>query len=316
VNDYDNFASSSYVWHQWGDPLLSVQRTSFCPTQEYVEMFPWADGTPFDWEKTKNDGELDRMFLTGTVAGSNIKLTRDPRLYEEVIVNGQPQGLDWTTGNMTGQSFELWVGGTQALLKPETQSNAYATGYAPIKFLMGADMLRIKTMWPYLRLSEIYLTYAEALLQTGHLPEAIAQVDIVRARVGLKGLNECNPGKNLTTDKAALLEEILRERVCELGMEDCRFFDLIRYKRKDLFEKQLHGLLTYRLDDNGNRVKTPWFNGNKTNPIPEHFEYEKFEISSPRRYWWTNGFDAKWYLSPFPVTEVNKGYGLVQNPGW
>jgi len=32
--------------------------------------------------------------------------------------------------------------------------------------------------------------------------------------------------------------------------------------------------------------------------------------------WWTNGFDPKWYLSPFPLSEVNKGYGLVQNPGW
>ena len=46
------------------------------------------------------------------------------------------------------------------------------------------------------------------------------------------------------------------------------------------------------------------------------FEYEKFELNNPTRYWWTNGFDPKWYLSPFPSTEVNKGYGLVQNPGW
>ncbi len=32
---------------------------------------------------------------------------------------------------------------------------------------MGDDMLRQYTEWPYLRLSEMYLTYAEALLQTG-----------------------------------------------------------------------------------------------------------------------------------------------------
>ena len=31
---------------------------------------------------------------------------------------------------------------------------------------------------------------------------------------------------------------------------------------------------------------------------------------------WTNNFDPKWYLSAFPSDEVNKGYGLVQNPGW
>lgn len=41
-------------------------------------------------------------------------------------------------------------------------------------------------------------------------------------------------------------------------MEDARFFDLIRYKRADVFEKQLHGLFIYRLDDNGVRRDLPW----------------------------------------------------------
>ena len=49
---------------------------------------------------------------------------------------------------------------------------------------------------------------------------------------------------------------------------------------------------------------------------PTYFDYEKFELKNSRRYWWLYGFEPKWYLSPFPQTEVNKGYGLVQNPGW
>jgi len=24
----------------------------------------------------------------------------------------------------------------------------------------------------------------------------------------------------------------------------------------------------------------------------------------------------KWMLMPMPLSEINKGYGLVQNPGW
>lgn len=178
---------------------------------------------------------------------------------------------------------------------------------------MGPDMLRHYTQWVVLRLSDMYLTYAEALCQNNRLADAIAQVDIVRARVGMKGLAECNPDKNLTGNKDALLEEILRERACELGMEDTRFFDLIRYKRADIFEKQLHGL---RISRTGEFAGEGWYNGDKTQPYPTHFEYEKYELSNPVRYWWTNGFDAKWYLSPFPLTEVNKGYGLIQNPGW
>lgn len=312
---YDAYKSGYYSWHTWGDALGSIHR-GYSPTQEYVEMFPWADGTPFNWDETEAEGKLDEIFCTGSVKGNDLMLTRDPRLYEEVIVNGQPVSLDWTSGNMSGQSFESWVGGTNAGSGSKNQTGSFATGYAPIKFLMGNDMLRKYTMWPALRLSDVYLMYAEALCQTGNLSKAIEQVDKVRTRVGLKGLVACNPDKNLTSDKDALIEEILRERACELGMEDTRFFDLVRYKKGDVFAKHLHGLRMYRLDDDGNRVETQWYGAGQIGDFPSKYDYEKFEISNPTRYWWTNGFDPKWYLSPFPLTEVNKNYGLVQNPGW
>mgnify|MGYP003234981124 FL=1 len=31
---------------------------------------------------------------------------------------------------------------------------------------------------------------------------------------------------------------------------------------------------------------------------------------------WQDKFSPKWFLSAFPSDEINKGYGLVQNPGW
>ena len=167
-----------------------------------------------------------------------------------------------------------------------------------------------------MRLSEIYLIYAEALLQAKNdLSGAIAQVNVVRQRVGLGDLAECNPGKSLKTDAKALLEEILRERACELGFEDVRLFDMIRYKRADLFQKKLHGLKIYRNDGSGNK---PWSgtDGNSgAYPYPSEFRYEPFVLSNPSRAWWSN-FSPKWYLSAFPTSEVNKGYGLTQNPGW
>lgn len=321
----DAFNSGYYLWHQWGDPLdrngnrASIRR-GYSPTQEYVEMFPWADGTPFSWEDTKSAGKLDEMFTTGTVKDGDLTLTRDPRLYEEAIVNGQTVSMDWNTANMAGRSFEAWVGGTDALQEPNSQTGSFTTGYAPIKYLMGNDMLRAYTHWAETRLSDIYLIYAEALCNTGNLPSAIQQVDIVRSRVGLGGLVACNPHLNLTTNQEQLMEEILRERACELGMEDSRFFDLIRNKRADRFSKQLHGLRMYRINtETGERITTPWFGGGSTEqakPFPTHYEYEIYPLSNPTRYWWTNGFDPKWYLSPFPLTELNKGYGLIQNPGW
>ena len=43
----------------------------------------------------------------------------------------------------------------------------------------------------------------------------------------------------------------------------------------------------------------------------------KFKVKAafPSRSWWTN-WDTKWYLSPIPTVEINKDYGMTQNPGW
>ncbi len=313
----DAYNSSTYMWHSWSD----IGRNSYTPTQEYVEMFPWADGTPFNWDETAAEGKLDEMFMTGTLEDGNLNLTRDPRLYETVRVNGLPKMLDWSTkeGLMSGQPYELWVGGYDALNNSTNETGNYATGYDNMKYYLGTEYQRKYTQWVTLRLSDIYLIYAEALLQSRNdNVGALEWINKVRERVGLGKLEDCNPSMNLKSNKENLLQELLRERVCELGFEDARFFDLIRYKRSDIFEKELHGLLIYRLDENGNRVYTKWFEGdqNKGAKQPTHFEYEKFTLNNIRRYWWDYGFDAKWYLSPIPETEINKNYGLVQNPGW
>lgn len=320
VNMGDAFNSSSYMWHSWSDN----GRNSYTPTQEYVEMFAWSDGTPFNWSETEAAGRLDQMFVSGDIVDGqqlmqNITLTRDPRLYESVRANGVPIALGWDSGVMSGMPFELWVGGVHAQMAPQSQTGSYATGYDNMKYYLGSEYQRQYTQWVAIRLSDIYLTYGEALLQAKNDHKGcMEQIDIVRARVGLKGLNECNPTKNLMTNKDALINELLRERACELGMEDSRYFDLVRYKRADEFEKPLHGLLIYRLDANGDRVFSKWYDGDfsKGAQQPVHFDYEKVQLNNRARYWWTYGFDAKWYLSPFPLAEINKGYGLVQNPGW
>ncbi len=330
----DAYKSGYYVWHQWMSPTLDSDNggghinRAYYPTQEYVEMFPWKDGKNFDWDEAeKNDTDdpdnahtLQKMFGIMELSGKAPKyynLTRDPRLYEEVWVNGMNYMLDWTTGNMTGYNVETWVGGTHATTSPVLQTGTFATGYGLMKWVMGEDYKRLPTQWVTLRLSDLYLTYAEALAQTGNLAKACEQIDIVRARVGLPGIAESNPELNLTSNKDNLINEILRERACELGMEDTRFFDLIRYKRKDIFEKKLHAL-EIRWLKNGKENEKPWYDGNKITrgAYPTEFSYTKTEWTTSKRMWWTNGFDTKWYLSPLPIWEINKNYGLTQNPGW
>ncbi|MBQ8521704.1 MAG: RagB/SusD family nutrient uptake outer membrane protein [Bacteroides sp.] len=333
-----NSHGNDYGWYNlgWGgkaDGSGGNDRFAYCPTQEYIEMFPWADGTPFNWEETEKAGKLDYMFIQGdTVQGmqqlQNIRYTRDPRLYETSIVNGARQTVNWGDGRSSGANWEMWVGGTTIGTASKTNSGKYATSYRMLKYIVGEAMRRKFPQWNAIMLSDIYLTYAEALLQTGNSTEAIKYVDAVRARVGLKGLVECNPDKNLTSNKENLLAEIMRERACDLAFQNERYFDMIRYKRADLFERPLHGLRIYRLVKNGGsweRSETQWYNASfnknlaETDPNfyePSHFDYERFQITTGARAWWTEGFDPKWYLQPFPITEVNKNYGLVQNAGW
>ena len=292
-------------WDEWQYIFVNsgngtVITGGLTPTLEFMEMFPMSKGEPFQLNSTTNPFYTDNDYN---------KPTRDPRLYETMLVNGTQFG---------DHAAELWIGGRDNINDTEKETGKYATGFGCYKFYKeGVNSLKYKYLqWPYLRLAEMYLIYAEALLKSKNdLTGAIEQVNKVRARVGLGDLAACNPDKNLTNDANALLEEILRERACELGLEDVRLFDMTRYKRDDLFRKQLHGLKIYRNDGGGN---TPWSGstGNSsTYPKPTQFTYEAFPLVNPSRAWWSN-FSPKWYLSAFPPSEVNKKYGLTQNPGW
>lgn len=327
-----NSTRTNYNWFS----RRENDRFSYSPTEELVEMFPWADGRPFDWDETEREGKLDEMFVKGDTVASEHQLqnrvyTRDPRLYETVGVNGALKTINWGDGHTSGANWEMWVGGTDAGQGPATNTGLYATGYHNLKYIAGDAYDRKHPQWSPLLLSDMYLTYAEAIIKSGgSLSEAIGYIDAVRARVGLKGVVECNPDKNLTSDADALMEVLMNERACELTLQLSRYFDLIRYKRADLFERPLHGLRIYRLkkDASGQwtRSETQWYKTDRNDKSlkpgdpdyyePSHFDYERFQITTGSRQWWTEGFDPKWYLQPFPLQELNKGYGLIQNAGW
>ena len=238
-----------------------------CPTQEYVDMFGMDNGLPIDDPVSGWDA-------------NDPWANRDPRLYETVLVNGDAY---------QGRTAELWIGGRE---RRDDNFKGTMSGYGLRKCLLDRDnatSFQSVVHWPYLRLPEIYLTYAEALNEVNQGPgaEAYEYANKARQRVGLADL----PG-DLSYDE--FREAVLQERACEFGFEEVRWFDLIRWKQEDKFTMPLHGTNTYR-------------NGDGT------YTYEEFEI--PARYWKEN-WSPKWYLSAFPPDEVYKGYGLIQNPGW
>ncbi len=238
-----------------------------CPTKEYVDMFPMADGTPIDapgsgWNPAK--------------PWEN----RDPRLYETVLVNGDA---------FQGREAELWIGGRE---RTTLAANASKTGFGLKKFLLDRDVatsIQSIVQWPYLRLAEIYLTYAEATneFNGSPTPEAYDAVNMVRNRVGL---NDLPRGLSQIEFRNA----VLKERALEFGFEEVRWYDIIRWKKDNFLRQTLHGVNTTKNPDGT-------------------FSYET--VNLPPRFW-QNNWSTKWYLSAFPPTEINKNYGLTQNPGW
>lgn len=317
---------------------------------------------------TRNAKSLHTMFVSGDVpSGSrqiNTMLTRDPRLYEECIVNGMNSNLDWTTATMTGYPWELWYNGNDGGTGVLTQQNTiFGSGYGFNKYSLisptgalggdaSSDAYRFPTQWVALSLPEFYLEYAEALVKRSNpdVAKAVQMVDLVRSRVGLPSMAKnwttasWRNAKRYTATSAAaaavtpvtlsngeesteFMEELLDERARELGLTNARWFDMVRLKRTDWMTKELHGLMQYRMMQKGKVFESrnaAWVGGDRdndqTSTQPLFFLNITKTITAQSRYLWNKDPKSndvkKWLFDPLPQAEINKQYGLVQNPGW
>ena len=304
-------SDGGWGWGWRGFALDCVRQGGADPTNELMECFGMQDGRNFPYESLYGAGNNPN--------GVDMFADRDPRLYETMVVprHDLPAGFDYNGVNYN----DPWVGGCLEN-NSNFNSNAddVASGYAKFKWLLdykGGSRYDDEYIGiPYIRMAEMYLIRAEAKAETGDLKGALDDLHVVRSRVGLGRLETMNPELNLTSNKENLIDEILRERNCEIGFE-CgdRLYDMVRRMRQDLFTKPLHEIRVYRLDENGNRMTgdTQW---DPSTSWPK-FEYEKPEIVIGHRRWWDAGYwTNKWYIDPVSRIEVQKKYGLTQNPGW
>lgn len=304
VRGEGNGATDGEYLLEWGSnvPGNVSHSGAHAPTLEWFNMFPWADGRNFDGQRLYNTDNADNI---------DIFANRDPRLYESMLV---PQrNVDNQFNTYQNKVIDTWIGGDLITGNWWFTSGYIAHGLGEFKWVLDYyDMADERYSWPYLRMADMHLIYAEALAQTGATTDAVKEVDKVRARVGLPSL-AVNTGLNLA-DKNVLVEEILRERACELALENSRLLDLLRYKRKDIFCTPLHRINIYAKDPaTGEKTTIPF---SQMNGVWPNFIYETEVISNFARAWWKGDWDDKWYLSPLSRGEINKGYGLFQNPGW
>ena len=328
-------SDGGWGWGWRGFALDCLRQGGAVPTNELMECFGMADGRNFPYADIYGPGKNPQ--------GIDMFADRDPRLYETMLVPRQslPAGFDYA-----GFSYvDSWENGAMffdAGNFGDANGDDNGSHYRKFKWMLDYTNGRMDDEYigvAYTRLAEMYLIRAEAKAETGNLRGALDDIHVVRSRVGLGRLETMNPQLNLTSNKENLINEILRERNCEIGAE-CgdRLYDMVRRKRVDLFTKPLHEIRVYRLDENGQRL--PLKNSDNqdidlrwdpSTPWPK-FEYEKPQIVNGARRWWDwedlngNGvFDYgqepgfwtnKWLIDPVSRIEVQKGYGLTQNPGW
>lgn len=140
-------------------------------------------------------------------------------------------------------------------------------------------------VWPYFRLAEIYLNYAEALNECDPGNADIKKyVDMVRDRQNVR-----MPGMTVT-EQEDVREFIRNERRVELAFEDHRAWDTRRWMIADKAENlKLRGVKVAKSSLTG-------------------FTYEPSEVE-------TRVFEPKMYFYPIPLNEINVT-GWPQNPLW
>ena len=276
--------SNSGSYH---DSHIKIQADYGCgATLNWVNKFPWKDGTPFpenfDWENKANWPEQPffKPDPLGTlkVGSSTFTETRDPRLYENICVPGDI----WRDGTV-GRAYDNHANHQDG-----------CTGFLMMKYVLQQNSDRTNPPhWCLMRLAEVLLNAAEAYNEAdgGPSDKAYTYVNSVRARVGLPGLAE-----DMT--QAEFREALLLERELEFGFEEVRWFDMVRYGLTTAFTGTLKGLTS---------------NGDKQREATVFTFAEK--DAYPQRSWRTD-WDTKWYLAPIPAVEINKNYGMTQNPGW
>ena len=207
----------------------------------------------------------------------------DPRFHQSIAYNG----CLWIT---TAPTYNLQIyDGVDAsvangLNGPIVAKTQFA--YFPRKFLNGYEVT--SAPWTplsiYMRLAELYLIEAEASNEAdGPSERVFTRLDVIRTRTGM-------PTVSRTLDQAKLRKFIENERSVELFLENHRYFDVKRLKIGDVFKGPIYDVRIIKQKNNT-------------------YTYTKYKYHD--RAWFNH-----WYLHPFPYSEVNKGYGLIQNPGW
>lgn len=236
-----------------------------------------------------------------------LNFDREPRFYSSLGFDG---------GNWLGQIgnfndlqpdelnyISCRIGGAQAKSGNETGP---VTGYFPKKMFpfnctwsSNNSFVGYWFPWPMMRLSDLYLLYAEAINEAEgpngeHSAEMFKCINAIRSRAKIPDVKTSwdnysnSPGYYST--KVGMRDIIHKERLNELAFESQRFWDIRRWKEAPAeYQKGIYGFTV-------------------TSASPEDYYVKKFIYEQK--------FGLKDYFWPIPTSYIENNSNLVQNIGW
>lgn len=278
------------------------------PSTTLVDMYENPDGSPFNWDDVfpgfnAGDPQMRRRLMcvaidqgstevTSTLDSDTTKVMdayrlRDPRLCLNVITPySHYLGTDAGSSPMDKQFVlaDPTKGGApmeaMAFIRNSEGWNSYFwRKWIPTGNLDGywGEYTRTPYEFPLIRLGDVLLMLAEAYNESGATDKAVIELNKVRERVGMPGLDS-GAAWLAVNGKEDMAERIRRERAFELAGEGQRYWDL---KRWGLLEQSVK---------------------NAT------------DIFGDLMY--TRTYQERHQLWPIPLVEMERNLSLTQNPGW
>lgn len=278
-----------FALYQAGEQISHEVFERLSPNRKMMDMVLCTDGLPIDksplfqgYNKT-SDEFINRDFRLTAYFGENIPADGS------VVLPGSGGGTVSGSG-ISARKFRSYNYGTYRAAREE--------GFN----------------YPHLRLAEVYLIYAEALMERdGSIADTDLNLSInkVRARAGVAPLTNALAASN----GLDILNEIRRERAVELYGENNRFNDLKRWgiAEEELNEDILGAVVEGTVYESNTSLYDPskyvW--GEKT--VQTAVGMRRVVVIDPAV---NRNFTRKNYLFPIPSTQRTLNPALEQNPGW
>lgn len=282
-------------------PVLADGDVKFLPTANYVDNYGMANGLPIT-NITQADAESG-YDPTHPWQG------RDPRFYNDIVYDGVKCVRGTLPSNVESDRYaNLFSGGSYRNISTGSRTGYLLYKFIPItanKYDGGYDWgNNLNIHIPWMRLSDIYLMYAESAAIAFNSPTAkattfnktaVEAINVVRDRATVGHV-----ASKFLGSVDAFMGEVRRERAVELAFEGHRFNDLRRWLL--LIQNPYTVKKSIEFDRDAS-FSTANPKANKVLNIREKVILER-------------NLSEKHYWLPLKVSDVNIYLEFSQNPGW